>query len=108
MPTPKPKKPVIANNRTAYRADTRGELTAARREPPGQAKAAAGVQSAKGFTPAATKDPWSTGKIGEFINSAIGQATGRIPTPISVAMKNPTPVIPYTQKNIRAIRKARP
>jgi len=53
------------------------------------------------------RDPWSTGKIGEFINSTVGQMTGKIPSPISGAMKNPTPVIPYTQKNIKAIKKAR-
>lgn len=58
------------------------------------------------LTPA--QDPWSTGKIGEFINSAVGQMTGRIPSPISGAMKNKTPVIPYTERNIKAIKKARP
>jgi hypothetical protein len=60
----------------------------------------------KPLTPA--QDPWSTGKIGEFINSAVGQMTGKIPSPISGAMKNKTPVIPYTEKNIKAIKKARP
>jgi len=80
---------------------TTGKATA-----PGQMKQAAGVQSAKGFTPAATQDPWSTGKIGEFINSAVGQMTGRIPSAISGAMHNKTPVIPYTQKNVQAIQKA--
>jgi len=60
----------------------------------------------KPLTPA--QDPWSTGKIGEFINSAVGQMTGKIPSPISGAMKNKTPVIPYTQQNIKAIKKARP
>ena len=56
--------------------------------------------------PAPTRDPWSTGKIGEFVNSAVGQITGKIPTPISGAMRNKTPVIPYTQRNVRAIKKA--
>ena len=56
--------------------------------------------------PAPTKDPWSTGKIGEFVNSAVGQMTGKIATPISGAMKNKTPVIPYTQRNVKAIKKA--
>ena len=56
--------------------------------------------------PAAGKDPWSTGKIGQFVNNAVGQMTGKVKTPISGAMKNKTPVIPYTQKNIKAIKKA--
>jgi len=56
--------------------------------------------------PAPAKDPWSTGKIGEFVNSAIGQITGKIPTPISGAMRNKNPVIPYTQRNVKAIKKA--
>jgi len=64
---------------------------------------------------APAKDPWSTGKVGEaaaslgkFLDDAVGQATGRIPSHISGAMHNKTPVIPYTEKNIKAIKKARP
>lgn len=103
--------------------------TLVKKAPPGKVNTAA-VNKATGFTtgtkvvkatksnpkttslptpkPTATQDPWSTGKIGEFINSAVGQMTGRIPSPISGAMKNKTPVIPYTEKNLKAIKKARP
>ncbi len=57
--------------------------------------------------PAPGRDPWSTGKVGEFIDSAIGQMTGRIPSSISGAMKNKTPVLPYVEKTIRSIKKSR-
>jgi hypothetical protein len=45
-------------------------------------------------------------QVGDFIANRVGQMTGKIATPISGAMKNKTPVIPYTQRNIKAIKKA--
>jgi hypothetical protein len=53
---------------------------------------------------AARKGPFE--QVGDFIANRVGQMTGEIATPISGAMKNKTPVIPYTQKNIKAIKKA--
>lgn len=45
-------------------------------------------------------------QVGGFIQNRVDQMTGKIATPISGAMKNPTPVIPCTQKNVQAIQKA--
>ena len=42
--------------------------------------------------------------IGGFIQSRIDLATGRTPSAISRAMRNRTPVIPHTQRNIQRIR----
>jgi len=73
---------------------------------PAAQKKAAGVRSAKSFTPSATKSQSLLDAIGGFIQSRVDLMTGKTPSPISGAMKNPTPVIPYTQKNITAIKKA--
>jgi len=53
---------------------------------------------------AARKGPFE--QVGDFIANRVGQMTGKIATPISGAMKNKTPVIPYTQRNVKAIKKA--
>lgn len=83
-------------------------VTTGRATAPGQLKQAAGVQSAKTFTPAAArKTPNIIEQAGNFIQSRVDLMTGKTPSPISGAMKNPTPVIPYTQKNVQAIKKAR-
>lgn len=81
-------------------------VTSSRATAPGQQKQAAGVQSAKSFTPAATKSQSPLDQIGGFIQSRVDLMTGKTPSPISGAMKNPTPVIPYTQRNVQAIQKA--
>lgn len=83
-------------------------VTTSKATAPGQVKKAAGVQSAKTFAPGQTKAPSIIDHAANFIQSRVNQMTGKTPTPISGAMKNKTPVIPYTQKNIKAIQKARP
>jgi hypothetical protein len=73
---------------------------------PAAQKKAAGVQSAKTFTPAATKAPNIIEQAGNFIQSRVDLMTGKTPSPISGAMKNKIPVIPYTQKNVKAAKDA--
>jgi len=66
------------------------------------------VTTGRRQTKAPEKDPWSLGHlagVGDFLRK-IDIATGKTRTHISDAMDNPTPVIPYTVKNIKAIKRA--
>lgn len=60
-------------------------------------------------TPKASSKPSGGGGSNPFgiIGDLIG-ASRNASRSVEGAMKNPTPVIPYTQKNLKSIRKARP
>lgn len=71
---------------------------------PAAQKKAAGVQSAKAFTPAAARSPLD--QIGDAIKSLPFYDITGSRQYLGKAMDNPNPVIPFTQKNLANIKKA--